>query len=285
MNMKHKKKSCAVLKYALPALGAAAAAAGVTAFLVAPGKASGEKKAPFFGANIAHRGLHRADRSVPENSLAAFRDAAENGYAIELDVHLTADDRVVVFHDDSLRRVCGVEQDVEALTWRELRDLRLDGTGEHIPTLSDVLAEVRGRVPIVVELKTSPRRRELCERTWELLRAYNGDYCIESFDPRIVRWWRINAPGVLRGQLSCTREQFGESATPVQAFFLSRLLCNFLGRPQFIAYGLDGKKPLLVRLVEKMGAMRFCWTSHDWKNEVSNDAVIFEFYRPRQRFK
>ncbi len=283
--MKHKKKSCAVLKYALPALGAAAAAAGVTAFLVAPGKASGEKKAPFFGANIAHRGLHRADRSVPENSLAAFRDAAENGYAIELDVHLTADDRVVVFHDDSLRRVCGVEQDVEALTWRELRDLRLDGTGEHIPMLSDVLAEVRGRVPIVVELKTSPRRRELCERTWELLRAYNGDYCIESFDPRIVRWWRLNAPGVLRGQLSCTREQFGESATPVQAFFLSRLLCNFLGRPQFIAYGLDGKKPLLVRLVEKMGAMRFCWTSHDWKNEVSNDAVIFEFYRPRQRFK
>lgn len=283
--MKHKKKSCAVLKYALPALGAAAAAAGVTAFLVAPGKASGEKKAPFFGANIAHRGLHRADRSVPENSLAAFRDAAENGYAIELDVHLTADDRVVVFHDDSLRRVCGVEQDVEALTWRELRDLRLDGTGEHIPMLSDVLAEVRGRVPIVVELKTSPRRRELCERTWELLRAYNGDYCIESFDPRIVRWWRLNAPGVLRGQLSCTREQFGESATPVQAFFLSRLLCNFLGRPQFIAYGLDGRKPLLVRLVEKMGAMRFCWTSHDWKNEVSNDAVIFEFYRPRQRFK
>ncbi len=283
--MKHKKKSCAVLKYALPALGAAAAAAGVTAFLVAPGKASGEKKAPFFGANIAHRGLHRADRSVPENSLAAFRDAAENGYAIELDVHLTADDRVVVFHDDSLRRVCGVEQDVEALTWRELRDLRLDGTGEHIPMLSDVLAEVRGRVPIVVELKTSPRRKELCERTWELLRAYNGDYCVESFDPRIVRWWRINAPGVLRGQLSCTREQFGESATPVQAFFLSRLLCNFLGRPQFIAYGLDGKKPLLVRLVEKMGAMRFCWTSHDWKNEVSNDAVIFEFYRPRQRFK
>lgn len=283
--MKHKKKSCAVLKYALPALGAAAAAAGVTAFLVAPGKASGEKKAPFFGANIAHRGLHRADRSVPENSLAAFRDAAENGYAIELDVHLTADDRVVVFHDDSLRRVCGVEQDVEALTWRELRDVRLDGTGEHIPMLSDVLAEVRGRVPIVVELKTSPRRRELCERTWELLRAYNGDYCIESFDPRIVRWWRLNAPGVLRGQLSCTREQFGESATPVQAFFLSRLLCNFLGRPQFIAYGLDGKKPLLVRLVEKMGAMRFCWTSHDWKNEVSNDAVIFEFYRPRQRFK
>lgn len=283
--MKHNKKSCAVLKYALPALGAAAAAAGVTAFLVAPGKASGEKKAPFFGANIAHRGLHRADRSVPENSLAAFRDAAENGYAIELDVHLTADDRVVVFHDDSLRRVCGVEQDVEALTWRELRDLRLDGTGEHIPLLSDVLAEVRGRVPIVVELKTSPRRRELCERTWELLRAYNGDYCIESFDPRIVRWWRLNAPGVLRGQLSCTREQFGESATPVQAFFLSRLLCNFLGRPQFIAYGLDGRKPLLVRLVEKMGAMRFCWTSHDWKNEVSNDAVIFEFYRPRQRFK
>ena len=115
--MKHKKKSCAVLKYALPALGAAAAAAGVTAFLVAPGRASGEKKAPFFGANIAHRGLHRADRSVPENSLSAFRDAAENGYAIELDVHLTADDRVVVFHDDSLRRVCGVEQDVEALTW------------------------------------------------------------------------------------------------------------------------------------------------------------------------
>ncbi|MGN1002937.1 MAG: glycerophosphodiester phosphodiesterase [Oscillospiraceae bacterium] len=272
------------LRIALPIAGVAAAV-GAAAFMVAPGRAPGEKKAPFMGANIAHRGLHKIDRTVPENSMAAFRAAVESGYGVELDVHITADGRLVVFHDDSLRRMCGVEGKVEELPYAELKRLRLGRTDEGIPLLGDVLALVGGKAPVVLELKRGGRNNELCERVYELLRLYSGPVCVESFDPRIVRWWRKNAPEVLRGQLSCRPEDFGRSTGRLGAFAMGHLLTNFLGRPQFIAYGLCEKKPLLVRLCEKMGAMRVCWTSRELRHEQGNDAVIFEYYRPRARFK
>ena len=89
-------------------LCAAGAAAALPVFLLAPGHASRRQKAPFMGMNFAHRGLHSRDKSVPENSIAAFRLAAREGYGVELDVHLSQDGQVVVFHDDTLERVCGV---------------------------------------------------------------------------------------------------------------------------------------------------------------------------------
>lgn len=272
------------LKIALPLAGAAAAV-GVTAFMIAPGKAAGEKKAPFMGANIAHRGLHKIDRTVPENSLAAFRAAVESGYGVEFDVHITADGRLVVFHDDDLQRMCGVEGRIGEMTYVQLKRLHLGGTDEGIPLLGDVLALIGGKVPVVLELKQGERNNELCERVYEMLRVYSGPVCIESFDPTIVRWWRKNAPEVLRGQLSCRPEEFGAETGKLGAFALGHLLTNFLCRPQFIAYGVCEKKPLLVRLCEKMGAMRFCWTSRELKHEEDNDAVIFEYYRPRAKFK
>lgn len=274
-----------VLKYALPAVGAAAVAVGVTAYLIAPEKASEEKKRPFVGANIAHRGLHRADGTIPENSLKAFLEAVNNGYGVEFDVHITRDDHLVVFHDDTLLRMCGVEENIEDLTYAELQKYDLGKTREKIPLLSEVLMTIGGKTPIILELKRGKRNRELCERTYDMLRAYRGDVCVESFDPMIVRWWRKHAPEVLRGQLSCTAEQFGDQLPVLQSFALSRLLTNFLSRPNFIAYGVGGKKPLTVRLSERMGAMKVAWTSHNWETEDHNDTVIFEFYRPRQRFK
>ena len=273
------------LKYALPAVGIAAAAAGVTAFLIAPGHASEEKKAPFFGANIAHRGLHTRDKTVPENSLAAFRAAADRGYGVEFDVHITLDGQLVVFHDDDLERMCGLEKCLDDCTWEELQPLRLAGTAEHIPLLGEVLEVIGGRTPIVLELKRGRQNRALCQGVRDALRDYAGDICVESFDPIILRWWRRNAPEVLRGQLSCPQEQFGAAVSKPKAAILSRLLTNFLCRPQFIAYGLEGKKPLTVRLCEAMGAMKVCWTSHTPSHEDENDAVIFEFYRPIRRFK
>ena len=144
---------------------AAAAAAAVPVFLLAPGHASRRQKAPFLGMNFAHRGLHSRDKSVPENSIAAFRLAARAGYGVELDVHLSRDGQVVVFHDDTLERVCGVSGQVEDYTFQELQQFRLCGTEERIPLLSDVLGVIRGRGPIILELKdcllyTSPSPRD-----------------------------------------------------------------------------------------------------------------------------
>lgn len=272
------------LKIALPIAGAAAAA-GLTAFLIAPGRAAEEKKAPFVGANIAHRGLHKMDKTAPENSLTAFRDAVESGYGVEFDVHITADGRLVVFHDDDVKRMCGVEGKIEEMSYAQLSRLRLGNTDEKIPLLGEVLALIGGRTPIVLELKRGGHNAELCERVYEMLRVYSGQVCVESFDPFIVRWWRRNAPEVLRGQLSCRPNEFKGETNKLSAFALGHLLTNFLGRPQFIAYGICEKKPLLVRLCEKMGAMRVCWTSRELSHEADNDTVIFEYYRPRVRFR
>lgn len=271
-------------KAALACTGVLAAAAGAAAFLVAPGRRDEKQRAPFMGRNFAHRGLHRIDKSVPENSIPAFEHAARIGYGIELDVHITADGELVVFHDDELKRVCGVDGRLEDLTLDGLRQLRLCGTDNAVPTLQEVLAAVAGRSPLIVELKRGHANRELCRKVYEVMQTYSGPWCIESFDPRIVFWFRIHAPEVLRGQLSARYSSLKNSTGRVTAFALSRCLTNFLTRPHFIAYEI-GRKPLAVRLSEALGAMKVAWTSLEWKNEEHNDAVIFQFYRPRVKYK
>lgn len=269
-----------VWKAAAPAL----AAAGTAAFLIAPGRATRAQKAPFVDRNYAHRGLHRQDKSVPENSLEAFRAAVEYGYGVEMDVHLSADGALVVFHDDTLDRVCGVPGRIEDKTLSELRQLRLCGTECGIPTLAEALEVLGGRVPLILEIKRGSRNRELCEKTYDVLCGYAGPVCIESFDPFIVRWFRRNAPELLRGQLSLPPQDYGDSTTKLNAFLAGNLLTNVLSRPQFIAYQI-GDKPLTVRLCERMGALRAAWTSHEWDQENKNDMVIFEFYRPGVWFR
>ena len=248
-------------------------------FLIAPGAATRRQKAPFYGLNFAHRGLHSRDKSVPENSLEAFRLAAEAGYGAELDVQLSKDGQVVVFHDDTLDRVCGVHGRVDERTFEELQQLRLCGTEQRIPLFSDVLDVIRGRGPLIVELKTGRHNRELCEKTYALLEGYRGEACIESFNPMIVAWFRFHGRDLVRGQLAAPVQDYVKDgfSKPV-GFVLSRTLLSFLARPQFIAYRI-GHRPLPVHLAEALGAMRVGWTSHEPRNEKGRDAVIFEFYQ------
>ena len=166
-------------------------------------------------------------------------------------------------------------------TWAELQELRLCGTEYRIPLFSEVLDTVRGRGPLIVELKSGRRNRELCEKTYAMLQNYRGEACIESFNPFIVSWFRFHAPELLRGQLA-TDSYEGRGA--LQSFLLRNCLFNWAARPQFIAYKLV-KRPLAVRFSELLGAMRVAWTSHEPRNEKGQDAVIFEFYKPRETFK
>ena len=255
------------------------------ALLVAPGHTTRALRAPFYGRNIAHRGLYSKDQKIPENSLAAFRKAVEAGYGIELDVALSLDGQVVVFHDDTLERICGVSAGIGEKTLAQLRELSLCGSEEKIPLLSEVLSLVDVRVPIIVELKNGTRNRELCRKTLALLKAYPGDVCIESFNPLIVAWFRFHAPNLLRGQLSQQLGEYTKSGLPkAEAFVLSNTLLNFAARPQFIAYRI-GKKPISVKAAEFLGAVPVAWTSHDPESEKTNDFVIFEHYLPKIRYK
>lgn len=261
------------------------AAAAIPLFMLAPGKAREDQKAPFMGRNFAHRGLHTRDKSVPENSLEAFRLATEMGYGIELDVQLSRDGQVVVFHDDTLDRVCGVHGDVSAFSYDELKKMKLCSSEWGIPLFSEVLRVINGRVPVICELKSGKHNRELCQKTHELIAAYRGDICIESFDPSIVKWFRFHAKELLRGQLATQASQYPKPrVSRFKAFLGSRTLLNFLGRPQFIAY-MIGETPLAVRIAHLLGAMNVAWTSHEPRNEKGRDCVIFEFYKPRIRFR
>ena len=257
------------------------AAAGASLFLLAPGTSSRRQREPFMGTNVAHRGLHSRDKSVPENSLEAFRLAAEAGYGIELDVQFSKDKQVVVFHDDTLDRVCGVHARVDELTYDELKELRLCGSDQIIPLFTEVLGVIRGRSPIICELKNGRNNRELCEKTYEIISGYRGDICVESFNPMIVAWFRFHAPDLLRGQLSAQCDNLGGI---LGAWLSSRMLIGCIGRPQFIAHR-TGKKSLGVKLAELLGAMRVTWTAHDRSEEAKCDTVIFEAYRPPVQYK
>lgn len=271
-------------KLLLEASLAGLAALGGLVFLVAPGRASKKDKKPFMYKNFAHRGLHKKDKTVPENSLAAFERASAYGYGMELDVQLSKDGQVVVFHDDTLNRVCGVDSRVDEKTYDELCQMSLCGSTQTIPLFSEVLKTVRGRGPLIVELKNGKRNEELCEKTYALLEKYSGEYCIESFNPFIVRWFKKNAPEVIRGQLANPPKDYNGEVGPLTAVILGNCLLNFLSRPQFIAYKIT-PKPFTVKLCEALGAMKVAWTSHDWVNEKFYDAVIFEFYKPKLKYK
>jgi glycerophosphoryl diester phosphodiesterase len=259
-------------------------------FCIAPGKMSPEAKKTaktFYGLNCAHRGLHTEDVKIPENSLPAFAAARQHKYGVELDVQLSEDNQVVVFHDDDLKRVCGVDARVNSKTWNELSELKLLDTEERIPLFTEVL-EVLDDTPIIVELKSAgPMNTKLCEETLKILREQGMNWCIESFDPRVGAWFRKNAPDVLRGQLSCPPKKFS-GISKLQTILLGNLLTNFMSRPHFIAYS-NTRHPLTVKLCHLMKPMKAIWTvlpSADIaKCERENDTVIFEFYEPTPRYR
>lgn len=247
------------------------------------------KKADFFGLNAfdyAHRGLHDIAHGIPENSLRAFRLAAEYGYGAELDVHLSADGKLIVMHDESLLRTAGVEKKIADCTMEELSALRLEGTDEKIPLLEEVLPIFAGRTPLIVEIKAARKNHAaLTEATCRALDQFPTlQYCIESFDPRVLLWLRRNRPKLVRGQLSCNfiRDRSGLSL-PI-AFALTNLLSNFLTEPHFVAYNFADRKRLSLRICKRLwGVQEVSWTIRDEKDAAAakQDGAILIFERCR----
>lgn len=261
-------------------------------YLIGPKKISKNNPFSINQIKFAHRGLHNSDKFIPENSMKAFNKAIELGYGIELDIRETKDNEVVVFHDDSLKRMCGLDKLVNELTLEELQRLTLLNTKETIPTLKDVLKLVNGRVPLLVEYKANLPGSEcsnLCEISNEILRDYKGDYAIESFNYLVLGWYKKNMPNILRGQLGmgmqCYEIALGKEEArklPMKnRRMVTHLLCNYIGRPHFISYRWQDIK-LAVRINKFLGAKIACWTVN---NKIDSerlleeyDSVIFEKY-------
>ena len=156
---------------------------------------------------IAHRGLHDLNRRVWENTLTAARKAVDKNFAIECDVHLSADRVPVVIHDDDLKRLTGEDGFVWQRTAGELRKLKVGGTKDHVPLLSELLDLVAGKVPLVVELKGTPGHDEgLVEAVAAQLNAYKGKVAVMSFDHWLVRDFKKHMPDIPAGLTAYGRE-------------------------------------------------------------------------------
>ncbi len=219
------------------------------------------------GVRYAHRGLHDAGQGVPENSLSAFRAAADRGFGAELDVHLMADGHLAVVHDSNLKRVCGREAVIEELTAEALADYPLLGSGEAVPLLEEVLAVFRGRAPLIIELKVERgNAAALTDAVMAVLEGWEGTYCIESFHPGVLRRLRRRFPGVVRGQLSqnfLRRGEEGNLPLPVR-FVLTYLLTTAFTRPDFIAYRYEDRGCVSLRLMRRLyGVGEAGWTVRD----------------------
>lgn len=236
------------------------------------------------GVYYAHRGLHDEKAGIPENTMASFARAVENGYGIELDVQLTKDQKVVVFHDFDLKRICSVDGRVCDYTYEELQAFDVCGTKERIPLLADVLKLVDGRVPLLVELKSETFSTLVCVRTDELLRCYDGVYSIESFHPVVLWWYRKHRPEICRGQLSMNFQR-REGNYAVERIAARHLLFNFIGRPDFIAYDMRDRKSVSRNICRRLfGCPSAAWTVRSQKElaqiRADYDAFIFEGFRP-----
>lgn len=232
----------------------------------------------------AHRGLH--DDSKPENSMAAFQAALENGFGIEFDLHLLKDGNLGVMHDSNLKRTTGQEGKMEELTTAQLKEYHLQGSDQTIPEFRQVLELFQGKAPLIIELKSDGNNyAKLTETAVNMLKGYEGPFCLESFDPRCIRWLQKNHPELIRGQLS---ENFLKSDTkdpwPLR-FALSNYLTNFLNTPDFIAYNYHHRKTLSNFLCRKLwGIQGVSWTirtQEEFDTAVSEGWIpIFENIRP-----
>jgi glycerophosphoryl diester phosphodiesterase len=240
----------------------------------------------FDGRLYAHRGLHDNNSDAPENSIKAFQLAVDKQYGIELDVQLTRDKVPVVLHDNILLRVCGEDCKVSDITYEELTQYRLFESQERIPTLQEVLDCVDGRVPLIIELKVFFMPKSLCNIVSSILENYHGRYCIESFNPLVLFWYRRHCPEVIRGQLSTDLVREKAPGNKVECFILKNMVMNFLTKPDFIAYDHAYKNGLSFTLCRKLYRVKTAaWTiqsQDDYeKNRKYFDFFIFDSFIPK----
>jgi len=235
---------------------------------------------------VAHRGLH--GNGIVENSLSAASAAINANYAIEVDLQLTLDQEIIVFHDKTLDRLTGERGKISERTAAEIRSIRLKDTADSIPTLDDLLALVAGRVPLLLELKSSwDGNTLLAQKVADRLVGYSGPVAVMSFDPDIVIALKKIAPGLPRGIVA--ERWYLHPEWNFLSFGRKRylgLLLHFMKtKPHFIAYAqfdLPAVAPLIGKYI--FGMPLLTWTVRverernravRWANQI-----IFEHIRP-----
>ncbi|MBQ2729748.1 MAG: glycerophosphodiester phosphodiesterase [Clostridia bacterium] len=242
-----------------------------------PAKHRPEKLFPFKNTYVAHRGFYN-NKNIPENSIKAFRAAIKNCYAIELDVQLTKDNRLVVFHDATLKRMCGVKRKVSDCTYEELLSCNLLDTYYKIPLFSEVLELVGGKVPLLIEVKAHEDIVKTVTVLDEHMRTYNGIYAVQSFHPGVCAWYKNNRPEVPRGILSTNYRKNKIKKPPLLQFALSNLLFNFWAKPDFIAYNHKYADQLSYKIARELYKFdNAAWTIRS-QEELEHSSKVFDIF-------
>lgn len=229
---------------------------------------------------IAHRGLWNKD--IPENSLLAYKNAADNGFAIEIDVHLTTDGEVVSFHDATLLRMTGVDRKITDCSLKELKGYKLLETEYTIPTLKEILPIVKDKSPLLIELKSYSKEMvgKLEKATYDILKDYDGDFAIQSFNPFSVKWFTDNAPEIIRGQLSSYF--IGDSMKRLNKLLLKKLFFNNQTKVDFVSYDQRNIPNRYIEKAKREGKVIIAWTVVTSQREKELqpivDNIIFENY-------
>lgn len=232
---------------------------------------------------IAHRGLHTNDKSVPENSLLAYEKARDRGYAIELDVNILKDGTIVCFHDKGLKRLTGDTRALKDVTYDDIKNLRLLGTDEKIPRLTEVLELIKGKVNLLIEIKPFGKTRKLIEGLVEMLKDYDGVYAIFSFHPYVPYYLKRHYPVIVRGQIT---EYFtaNRKMTRLYKYLMKSMFFNRFSQPDFISYGIkDLPNRYATKAHEKgLTVISYAARTQDQLDFVKAhyDNVVFEFFEP-----
>ena len=222
---------------------------------------------------FAHRGLH--GEALVENSRSAIAAAVEQGFGVELDVQLSGDGEAMVFHDYELDRLTAGRGRIAALAAAELQAIPLRGCGEAIPRLAEALAIVRGRAPLLIEVKSPDRQvARLCAAVAEALAGYEGPGAVMSFNPEVGAWFARNAAPVIRGLVVTESGRRGPRG------WVERPLALWRARADFLAYDVRDLPSPFAGAARRRGLPVYTWTvrsdSDRARAEAHADQIIFE---------
>jgi glycerophosphoryl diester phosphodiesterase len=220
---------------------------------------------------FSHRGYHSESEGIPENSVGAFLNSIKHNYPIELDIQLTRDKRIIVFHDENLKRLCNLDLCIKDSDYEQIKKMKLLDTDYHIPLFTDVLKRVDGSVPLLIEIKD-------CEiddlhLIANELHGYQGIFTVQSFNHFIVKWFQVNEPNIIRGILL-------EQDSKLITFTYQQW-----GNPDFLSISKEIIKLEYFQKYRNKGFPILIWTIQN-VNEIHEyqfyyDSIIFENFNPK----
>jgi glycerophosphoryl diester phosphodiesterase len=225
----------------------------------------------------AHRGLHNKEMGVEENSPTAFQLAIDAGLNIEMDIRITKDEQLIVFHDGDGRRMLSIDENIEHLTLEEIQSATIGNSTDRVLTLDEFLDMVSGNVGLIIEIKATSKNDRVCQLCAETLDGYSGNFSICSFRPEIVRWFAKNRKHFIRGQLIeniLTDKRYSWTVRILQTFNGFA----FFAKPNFLS--VEYRHARFFTWIRMFGGILSIWTIRDQKSmdkyRQKADAIIFE---------